>query len=423
MTHDQTYISLLQERDMFYQHTEGVRDHFKKHESEHKPVIGYCGFDSTAKSYHVGNLIPILMLRRLQQCGHKPIVLMGGATTRLGDPSFKDETRKLLSEEEIEANSASLINTFARFIRFGDGKTDAVMVNNYDWFKDIKYLDILRDIGPHYSVNRMLAMEGVKSRLDREQSLSFLEFNYMILQGYDFYHLNKKMNCTLQIGGSDQWGNLLSGVELCRRKAGTEVHALTAPLLTTASGKKMGKTEAGAVWLHPDYLSPYDYWQFWRNCEDGDVIKFMKIFTDLPTSEIEDYAKLEGSKINEAKIRLANEATAMAHGEEESQKAHKTATETFKEGAASSGLPTFEVSLDSHDDISSIMMMADLCSSKSDVRRLIQGGGARMNDEPIKSHDQKITENDFIDGVLKLSAGKKKHALIKLRGKTTADQN
>jgi len=407
-------IDTLQSRGHLYQCTdlEALDDQANK-----KVITGYCGFDATAQSFHVGNLIPVTMLRRLQQAGHKPIVLMGGATTRIGDPSGKDETRKMLSEEDIELNIARLTNTFGKFITFGDGPTDAVIVNNYDWFKDIHYLDLLREIGPHYTVNRMMTMESVKQRLEREQPLTFLEFNYMILQGYDFMELNKRHNCTLQVGGSDQYGNIISGVELCRRKAGKQVFGLTCELLTTASGKKMGKTEDGAVWLDADKLSPYEYWQYWRNTEDADVIRFMKIFTDLPLSDIEEYAKLEGAKINDAKIALAHEATKICHGEEEAKKAHATATETFKEGKASAGLPQIELDkalLEGGIGVLELFTKAGLADTNSEARRLIKGGGAKINDKAVHSPEDQVTPDFIENGAIKLSAGKKRHVLVVL---------
>jgi tyrosyl-tRNA synthetase len=371
-----------------------------------KQVIpGYIGFDATAPSLHVGSLIQIMMLRRLQQAGHKPIVLMGGGTSKIGDPSFKDEARKLLDDATINANIASIKRVFERFLTFGDGPTDAILLDNADWLDKLEYIPFLREIGQHFSVNRMLSFDSVKLRMDREQSLSFLEFNYMILQGYDFLELSRRADCRLQLGGSDQWGNIVNGIELCRRVDGTQVFGLTTPLITTADGGKMGKTEKGAIWLNADSLSPYDYWQFWRNAQDADVGKFLRRFTDLPVDEIERLEALGGAEINAAKKLLADAATAMAHGEEAAREAAETARKTFEEGAGGEALPTLRV----EGDISLVDALTGLglCASKNEARRLIQQGGARIAGKPA-SEDVPIA----VTGEVRISAGKKKHGLL-----------
>ncbi len=380
-------------------------------------VSAYIGFDCTASSLHVGSLLPIMMLRILQQSGHKPIVLMGGGTTMVGDPSGKDESRQLLNEEKINANMASIKEVFSRFLKFGDGPTDAVMVNNSDWLKELNYIEFLRDYGKHFSINRMLSFDSVKLRLEREQTLSFLEFNYMILQAYDFLELNRRSKCALQMGGSDQWGNIVNGVELTRRVDGKETFGLTTPLLTTASGAKMGKTASGAVWLNADMLSPYDYWQYWRNTEDGDVGRFLKLFTELSIEEIAELGKLEGAEINEAKKKLAFEATAMAHGIDAANAAAETAKKTFEEGKLGSDLPSFDIAksdLDAGVQMFDALCRAELCTSNGEAKRLIKGGGARLNDKQITSETETITSADLNqDGVIKLSSGKKRHALLR----------
>ncbi|HEY0085115.1 MAG TPA: tyrosine--tRNA ligase, partial [Allosphingosinicella sp.] len=350
-------------------------------------VPGYIGFDPTAPSLHVGSLTQIMMLRRLQQAGHKPIVLMGGGTGKIGDPSFKDEARKLATEETIKANVASIKGVFERFLTFGDGPTDAAMVDNADWLDKLEYIPFLRDIGQHFSVNRMLSFDSVKLRMDREQSLSFLEFNYMILQGYDFLELSRRAACRLQLGGSDQWGNIVNGVELCRRVDATQVYGLTTPLLTTADGGKMGKTEKGAIWLNADMLSPYDYWQFWRNVQDADVGKFLRRFTDLPVDEIAQLESLGGSDINEAKKVLADEATRLAHGADAAREAAETARRTFEEGAAGEALPTLKVA--GEIGLVDALVGLGLCASKKEARRLIEQGGARVDGEAA-SEDRTI---------------------------------
>jgi tyrosyl-tRNA synthetase len=369
-------------------------------------VPGYIGFDATAPSLHVGSLVQIMMLRRLQQAGHKPIVLMGGGTSKIGDPSFKDEARKLIDAETINANIASIKTVFEHFLIFGDGPTDAIMPDNAEWLDQLEYIPFLREVGQHFSVNRMLTFDSVKLRLDREQSLSFLEFNYMILQAYDFLELSRLNACRLQMGGSDQWGNIVNGVELCRRVDGTQVYGLTTPLITTADGGKMGKTVAGAVWLNDDQLRPYGYWQFWRNTQDADVGRFLRLFTDLPLDEIGRLESLQGSELNEAKKILANEATAMAHGRATADDAAETARRTFEEGAAGEELPKLPVAGESIALVDALVGLG-LCASKGEARRLIAGGGARING--IKA-DEDVTIT-VVDDV-RISAGRKKHGLL-----------
>jgi tyrosyl-tRNA synthetase len=371
-----------------------------------KQVIpGYIGFDATAPSLHVGSLIQIMMLRRLQQAGHKPIVLIGGGTSKIGDPSFKDEARKLLDDDTIAANIASIKRVFERFLTFGDGPSDAVMLDNAEWLDRLEYIPFLREIGQHFSVNRMLSFDSVKLRMDREQSLSFLEFNYMILQGYDFLELSRRAGCRLQLGGSDQWGNIVNGIELCRRVDGTQVYGLTTPLITTADGGKMGKTEKGAIWLNSDSLSPYDYWQFWRNAQDADVGKFLRRFTDMPVDEIERLEALGGAEINEAKKILADAATAMAHGPEAAREAAETARLTFEEGTSGEALPTLKV--EGEISLVDALVGLGLCASKNEARRLIVQGGARIDGEAA-GEDVSIP----VSGDVRISAGKKKHGLL-----------
>ena len=380
-------------------------------------MTAYIGFDCTGPSLHVGHLMGIMMLRRLQQAGHKPIVLMGGGTTKVGDPSGKDDARQLLSDEQIAANMASIKTAFTPFLTFGDGPKDAVMVNNAEWLDKLEYIAFLRDYGRHFSVNRMLSFDSVKLRLDREQPLSFLEFNYMILQAYDFVELGKRYGCRLQMGGSDQWGNIVNGLELGRRAAGLDLHALTCPLITTSSGAKMGKTASGAVWLNADMRSPFDYWQFWRNTEDGDVGRFLRLFTELPLDEIARLEKLEGAELNEAKKVLATEATAMLHGRAEADKAAGAAKAAFEEGAISADMPTVEVEaalLDAGLGVLNAFVLAGLCASTSEVRRQIKGGALRINDEAVSDDRLVLTRTSLTgDGVVKLSMGKKRHILLK----------
>jgi len=382
-------------------------------------LTGYIGFDATAPSLHAGSLVQIMLLRWLQKAGHRPIALMGGGTTRIGDPSFRDEARPLLTDEKIDENLAGIKAVFAKFLKFGNGKTDAVMVNNRDWLDGLNYIEFLRDYGRHFSVNRMLSFDSVKIRLEREQNLSFLEFNYMILQAYDFVELNRKYGCTLQMGGSDQWGNIVNGIELGRRTDGAQLYGLTSPLLTTSSGAKMGKTASGAVWLNADMLSPYDYWQYWRNAEDADVGRFLRLFTELPLDEIARLEKLEGSDVNEAKKILATEATAMAHGRIEADKAAEAARTAFEEGAISADLPTVEIEVDAlkvGHGLLNALVQAGLVASTSEARRQIKGGAVRVNDAQVGDEKMVLVhENLTPEGVIKLSLGKKKHVLLKPR--------
>jgi tyrosyl-tRNA synthetase len=379
-------------------------------------VPAYIGFDCTAPSMHIGNLTQIMRLRVLQRNGHKPIVVVGGGTTKIGDPSGKDESRQLLTDEAIDHHKERFKEIFRRFLTFGDGPTDAVMVDNSDWLDQLAYIPFLREIGRHFSVNRMITMDSVKLRLDREQPLSFLEFNYMILQAYDFVELYRRLGCRLQMGGSDQWGNIVSGIDLGRRTDSVELFGLTSPLITTSSGAKMGKTAAGAVWLSADMLSPYDYWQYWRNVEDADVGRFMKIFTDLPIEEIERLDLLQGAERNEAKKILANEATALCHGRAEADKAADTARQTFEGGGVSANLPTVEVpaaELSAGISILAAFTRAGLTSSNGDARRQIGGGGLRVNDEAVSDEKTVLNSAHVRDGTIKLSLGKKKHVLIR----------
>jgi len=371
-------------------------------------VPGYIGFDPTAPSLHVGSLVQIMMLRRLQQAGHKPIVLMGGGTGKIGDPSFKDDARKLMTDETIAANVASIKRIFERFLTFGDGPSDAVMLDNAEWLDQLEYIPFLREVGQHFSVNRMLAFDSVKTRLDREQSLSFLEFNYMILQAYDFRELSQRHACRLQMGGSDQWGNIVNGIDLARRMDGTEVFGLTSPLITTADGGKMGKTMAGAVWLNADSLTPYDYWQFWRNTQDADVGRFLRLFTDVPLAEIAELEQAEGSAINHVKKRLADEATALCHGAEAAAAAAETARKTFTEGAAGDDLPTYAVPEGSIAIVDALVALG-LAASKGEARRLIKGGGARV--DGAKVEDEALVIAVAGDPV-RISAGKKAHGVL-----------
>ena len=372
-------------------------------------VPGYIGFDPTAPSLHVGSMVQIMLLRRLQQTGHKPIVLMGGGTGKMGDPSFKDEARKLMTVETINGNIASIKTVFENFLTFGDGASDAIMLDNAEWLDALEYLPFLRDYGQHFSVNRMLSFDSVKLRLEREQSLSFLEFNYMILQAYDFLELSRRAGCRLQMGGSDQWGNIVNGIELSRRVDGTEVYGVTTPLITTADGGKMGKTMAGAVWLNPEQLSHFDYWQFWRNTDDRDVGKFLRLFTDVPLDEIARLEKLEGAEINEAKKILANEATALCRGRDAADGAAETARKTFEEGAAASAdLPTVTVSGGAI-GIVAALTQAGLAASNGEARRKIAEGAVRLDDEPVRDEKYEIALGDT---PIKLSLGKKRHALL-----------
>ncbi len=380
-------------------------------------ISAYIGFDCTAPSLHAGSLVPIMMLHWLQQTGHRPITLMGGGTTKVGDPSGKDESRLLLTEEKIQENMDGIQQVFSKFLKFGDGPTDAQMVNNADWLDELNYIDFLRDYGPHFTINRMMSFDSVKLRLDREQPLTFLEFNYMILQAYDFLELNRRADCVLQMGGSDQWGNIINGMELGRRVDGAKLHALTSPLLTTSSGAKMGKTAGGAVWLNGDMLSPYEYWQYWRNTEDGDVGRFLKLFTTLPMDEIAKLEALEGAEINDAKKVLANEATAILHGRDAANAAQETAQKTFEQGDTAQGLPTIEITnADLADGLGLLpaIVKAGLAKSNGEARRHVKAGAIKINDKVCNDFQYSIGTSDVSnDDVVKLSMGKKKHVLLK----------
>jgi tyrosyl-tRNA synthetase len=380
-------------------------------------ITAYIGFDCTAASLHIGSLLPIMMLYWMQQTGHRPIALMGGGTTRVGDPSGKDESRKILTDEDINNNLAGIRGVFEKFLKFGDGPGDAIMANNADWLNSLNYVDFLREVGRHFSVNRMLSFDSVKLRLDRQQELSFLEFNYMILQAYDFVELHKRTGCILQMGGSDQWGNIVSGIDLGRRMTNAQLFALTAPLITTSSGAKMGKTAAGAVWLNADLLSPYDYWQYWRNTEDGDVVRFLKLFTVLPLDEIERLAALKGQEVNEAKKVLATEATALVHGRAAADNAAETARRTFEEGALAETLPTVDTAraeLEAGLGVLAAFVKAGLVASNGEARRQIKNGGLRVNDDTVTDEKMMLTPAHLTpQGVVKLSLGKKRHVLLK----------
>jgi tyrosyl-tRNA synthetase len=381
------------------------------------PIPAYIGFDATADSLHAGSLVPIMLLRLLQRSGHKPIVLMGGGTTKVGDPSGKDEQRQIMDDARIDANIQSIRRIFEKFLTFGDGRTDAVMVDNADWLDDLQYIPFLREYGRHFSVNRMLGFDSIKLRLDREQPLSFLEFNYMVLQAYDFLELSRRQGCLLQMGGSDQWGNIVAGIELTHKCDHKQLYGLTTPLLTTSSGAKMGKTASGAVWLNEERLSAYDYWQYWRNTEDADVGRFLKLFTDLPMDEIARLEARDGAEINEAKKILANEATKLCHGGAAAAVAAETAAKTFEQGVIAENLPTIEVAsgdLETGVPAFELMRRAGLASSNGEARRLIKGGGGRLNDVAISEETAQVTLADVnADGVIKLSAGKKRHALVR----------
>ncbi len=376
----------------------------------------YIGYDATAQSLHVGHLMNIMVLRWLQKTGHKPITLMGGGTTKVGDPSFRSDERPLLGPEQIDANIAGMQKVFAKYLSYDDSETGALMLNNAEWLDSLNYLDFLRDIGRHFSVNRMLSFESVKSRLDREQSLSFLEFNYMILQAYDFLELNRRYGCVLQMGGSDQWGNIVNGIDLTRRVLDQEIYGLTTPLLTTSDGRKMGKSQGGAIWLNDDMLSPYEFWQFWRNTTDADVGRFLKIFTELPVDECERMGALQGSEINEAKIRLANEVTTLLHGAEAATTAEATAREVFEKGGVGGDLPTLTLSADELGDGMSIVQLivkSGLAKSGKEAKRLISENGAKLDDAPLTDAGLMI-DAGALSSPIKLSAGKKRHALVQL---------
>ncbi len=384
------------------------------------PQTAYIGYDPTGPSLHVGHLYTIMILHWFQQCGHKPISLMGGGTALIPDPTLKDKTRPLLGPDEINANIESIKTVFSKFVRYDDSPTGAIMVNNYDWLSKLDYIEFLRDVGTHFTVNRMLTFDSVKSRLERELPMTFIEFNYMILQGYDFVELFEHYGCTIQMGGSDQWGNMINGVELGRKMKQAQLYALTAPLLTTASGAKMGKTEGGAVWLNADMTSPYDYYQYWRNVEDADVASLLKIFTLLPMDEIKKLESLEGAEINEAKKVLAFEATKLCHGEAAAQDAQTTAQKTFEQGGVGDDLPSIQIDtsrLENGIPLLDLFVETGLTESKGEAKRLIKGGGARMNDEKIQTEEAIASTKDLTaEGYIKLSAGKKKHALVKITG-------
>lgn len=408
------FLNVLSERGFIHQISdlEGLDDAASK-----GTITGYVGYDATATSLHIGNLISATMLYWLQETGHRPIVLMGGGTSMIGDPSFRDEQRRLLSPEAIANNIEGIKRIFGKILRFGDGPRDAFMVNNADWLLELKYIEFLRDVGRHFSVNRMLSFDSVKQRLEREQSLSFLEFNYMILQAYDFVELNQRYGCILQMGGSDQWGNIINGIDLGHRMNTPQLYALTTPLLTTASGAKMGKTASGAVWLNPDLYSPYDFWQFWRNTEDDDVERFLKIFTRLPMDEIARLAKLGGAEINEAKKVLATEATAIVHGREAAEAAAETARKTFEEGALAESLPTIELpsgEIEGGLGVLNAVVRAGLAASNGEVRRAIANRAIRVNDRPVTDDKAVIGLNDVTpEGVIKISFGRKRHVLLR----------
>ena len=405
------FLKEFKERGFFYQCTgeENLSQLLDK-----EKINAYIGFDCTAESLHVGSLLQIMCLRLLQKHGHRPIVLLGGGTTRIGDPSGKDKTRTILSEEKIEKNIKNIEKILKNFLTDTNPKTKPIFVNNYSWLKNLNYISFLRDIGKHFTINKMLSFDSVKTRLEREQSLSYMEFNYMILQAYDFLELNKKENCMLQIGGSDQWGNIVNGVELIKRYSNKHVYGLTTPLITLASGAKMGKTESGAVWLDKRFLSGYDYWQFWRNIDDRDVLKFLKIFTDITLEEIET---VKDKNINELKILLANKTTAMLHGDEEAKRSEETAKQTFESRVLGDNLPTIQImkkKLDNQLNIIDLIVMSKLENSKSEIRRLIKGNGVKINNQTISDEKMLISKTLFKDNLIKLSLGKKKHIKVEL---------
>ena len=380
-------------------------------------ITGYIGFDATANSLHVGNLISIMMLRRMQQTGHRPIVLMGGGTTKVGDHSGKDEMRSLIEDKTISANIASIQSIFDQFLNFGTGSADAILVNNAEWLDNLHYIAFLRDIGRHFTINRMLTMDSVKIRLEREQPLTFLEFNYMILQGYDFVELHKRYECALQLGGSDQWGNIVQGTDLGRRLLDADLFGFTSPLITTASGAKMGKTANGAIWLKPERLSPYEYYQFWRNADDADVGRFLKLFTDLSLAEIKKLEKLGGSEVNDAKKILALEATTLLHGHQAADNAATTSQQTFEQGGAGDNLPSIELpltDLSSGIAILALLQRAGFASSNGEARRLIRGGGAKINGNKIEDESLTVDRQFLSGGIIKISAGKKRHAIVRV---------
>ncbi len=407
------FLDEFKKRGYFYQCT---NEESLGNKMEEQKITAYVGFDCTASSLHVGNLMQVMILRLLQQYGHKPIILIGGATTKIGDPTGKEETRKYLTDEVIEENIAGIKASLAKFIKFGDGPSDAIMLNNSEWLESLKYIDFLRNMGRMFSVNRMLTMDSVRLRLEREQSLTFLEFNYMLLQAYDFYHLNKEFDCSLQLGGSDQWGNIVTGVDLVRKMNAKESFGLTTPLLTTSSGVKMGKSISGAVWLNEEQLSAYDYYQYWRNTEDADVVKFAKLYCEFSDEEVLEFAKLAEENINEAKKHLALTVTTLCHGKEKAESARKTAIEVFENGGASDGLPTINVEparIEAGIACYDLFLEAGLAKSKGEARRLIRGKGAKINDKTVEDEHMMVDASFVKDGAIKLSAGKKKHALVK----------
>ena len=407
------FLKTMLERGFIHQCTD-AQALDKRLQSEIIPA--YIGFDCTASSLHVGSLVQIMMLRHLQKSGHKPIALMGGGTTKIGDPSGKDESRQILTHDMINQNMNGIKGVFEKYLDFGENATDAIMPDNADWLDKLEYVDFLRDVGPHFTINRMLTFESVKLRLDRENPLTFLEFNYMILQAYDFLELQRRVGCAMQMGGSDQWGNIINGVELNRRMDRKEVYGLTTPLITLASGAKMGKTATGAIWLNEDKCSSYDFWQFWRNTADADVGRFLALFTELPMDEVNRLAALEGQEINEAKKMLANEATTLLHGADAAAKAEETAKKAFEDRSLGADLPTIEVSksdLEAGIAVSDLYITAGLGNSKGEVRRLIKGGGAKLNDEKITDGEMRVSLDQLNDqGSIKLSAGKKRHILV-----------
>jgi tyrosyl-tRNA synthetase len=405
------FLKEFKDRGFFYQCTS--EDDLSKLLDKEK-INAYIGFDCTAESLHVGSLLQIMCLRLLQKHGHRPIVLLGGGTTRIGDPSGKDKTRTILSEEEIEKNIKNIEKILKNFLDIKDPKIKPIFVNNYSWLKNLNYISFLRGIGKHFTINKMLSFDSVKTRLEREQSLSYMEFNYMILQAYDFLELNKKENCVLQMGGSDQWGNIVNGVDLIKRYSNKQAYGLTTPLITLASGAKMGKTESGAVWLDKKFLSPYDYWQFWRNIDDRDVLKFLKIFTDTNIDEIE---KIKNNNINELKILLANKATEMLHGEQEAKNSEETAKQTFTDNSMGDNLPSVSIKkkeLESEMTIIDLIILSKLESSKSEIKRLIKGNGVRINNQVLLDEKLIITKDLFQDNLIKLSLGKKRHIKVEL---------
>ena len=405
------FLKEFKDRGFFYQCT--GEDNLSQLLDKEK-IRAYIGFDCTAESLHVGSLLQIMCLRLLQKHGHRPIVLLGGGTTRIGDPSGKDKTRTILNEDEIEKNIKNIEKILKNFLDIKDPKTKPIFVNNYSWLKNLNYISFLRDIGKHFTINKMLSFDSVKTRLEREQSLSYMEFNYMILQAYDFLELNKKENCILQMGGSDQWGNIINGVDLIKRHSNKQAYGLTTPLITLASGAKMGKTESGAIWLDKRFLSPYDYWQFWRNIDDRDVLKFLKIFTDLSVSEIEGIKKKD---INEQKIILANKTTSMLHGEKEAQSSEETAKQTFSENSLGNNLPSVSINennLKNKITLVDLIVLSKLENSKSEIRRIIKSGGVKINNQNVLDEKLIITKDFFQDSLLKLSLGKKRHIKVKL---------